>query len=76
MIVPRTKRNQNTHPVVEKRLSSDCAGLNAAMKNTQSSGDDIYSYLLRELDALPSPEIAGRLLRTIGILLNPCSHMN
>lgn len=25
VIVPRTKRNQNTHPVVEKRLSSDCA---------------------------------------------------
>lgn len=41
------------------------------MKNVQSGGDDFYSYLLRELDALPSAEVARRLLRTIGILLNP-----
>ena len=46
------------------------------MKKVQSGGDDIYSYLLRELDSLPSAEIAGRLLRTIGILLNPCIHRN
>lgn len=41
------------------------------MKETVSNGEDLFSYLLTEMECFPSQELAELLVKCLGVLLSP-----